>query len=216
MTEFFAFFARYGALLLSATATHLWLVVVSVSVGSAVAIPVGILLSRHRKIAPPVLAIAGVVQTIPGLVLLGFAMLAFGIGRLSAVATLALYAMLPVLRNTYVGITEVPAVYVDAARGIGMTSAQILLKVELPLSVASIVGGTRLSAIYIVSWATIAGLIGAGGLGDLIWTGLATYDRSLIFAGAIPSALLAIALGALINRLQRILTPRGLRKGGAR
>lgn len=191
---------------------HVQLVTLAVLIGLLVAIPGGILLSRHRKAAGWVLAAVGVVQTVPGLVMLGLALLLFGTGFLPALAVLAVYSVLPILRNTYTGITEVSPGYIEAGRGIGMTGGQLLLRVELPLALPSIVSGIRISTVYIVSWATLAGLIGAGGLGDLIWTGLSTYNTNYILAGAVPSALLAFAFSGLIGLLQRALTPRGLRR----
>lgn len=191
---------------------HLELVGLSVLAGIVISIPLGIYLTRHKRLSGPVLALAGTIQTIPGLVMLGFALLLFGIGLFPALVVLSLYAILPILRNTYTGISEVDAGCVEAARGIGMTDAQILYKVELPLALPSIIGGIRISTVYIVSWATLAGLIGAGGLGDLIWTGLATYNTGYILAGAIPSAILAFVLSGLIGLLQRALTPRGQRR----
>lgn len=190
---------------------HIQLVGISVLIGMIISIPLGIFLSRHKRIAGPVLAVAGTIQTIPGLVMLGFALILFGIGLFPALVVLSLYAILPILRNTYTGITEVEPSYIEAGRGIGMTNMQILAKVELPLSLPSIISGIRISTVYIVSWSTLAGLIGAGGLGDLIWTGLSNYNSNYILAGAIPAAILAFLLSGLIGFLQRILTPRGLR-----
>lgn len=190
---------------------HIELVGISVLIGTVISIPLGILLSRYKRVAGPVLAVAGTIQTIPGLVMLGFALILFGIGMLPALVVLSLYAILPILRNTYTGITEVEPSYIDAGRGIGMTNLQILYEVELPLALPSIISGIRISTVYIVSWATLAGLIGAGGLGDLIWTGLSNYNSRYILAGAIPSAILAFILSALIGLLQRLLTPRGLK-----
>lgn len=190
---------------------HIELVGISVFTGMIISIPLGIFLSRKRRIAAPVLALAGTIQTIPGLVMLGFALILFGIGMFPALVVLSLYAILPILRNTYTGITEVDKSYIEAARGIGMTNMQILFKVEMPLALSSIIGGIRISTVYIVSWSTLAALIGAGGLGDPIWTGLATYNTRMILAGAIPSAILACILSGLIGLLQRLLTPRGLK-----
>lgn len=190
---------------------HIELVGISVLVGMVISIPLGIYLSRHKRMAGPLLAVAGMIQTIPGLVMLGFALILFGIGMLPALVVLSLYAILPILRNTYTGITEVEPRYIDAGRGIGMTNIQILTKVELPLALPSIISGIRISTVYIVSWATLAGLIGAGGLGDLIWTGLSNYNSLYILAGAIPSAILAFIFSGLIGLLQRALTPQGLR-----
>lgn len=190
---------------------HIELVGISVLIGIIISIPLGIFLSRHKRMAGPVLTAAGTIQTIPGLVMLGFALILFGIGLLPALVVLSLYAILPILRNTYTGITEVEQSYIEAGRGIGMTNMQILYQVELPLALPSIIGGIRISTVYIVSWATLAGLIGAGGLGDLIWTGLANYNSNYIMAGAIPSAILAFVLSGLIGLLERMLTPGGLK-----
>jgi osmoprotectant transport system permease protein len=191
---------------------HLQLVFFTVLIGIAVSIPAGILLSRHKKAAGPVLAIVGVIQTVPGLVMLGLALLLFGTGTLPALVVLTVYSILPILRNTYTGITEVDASLMEAGMGIGMTSTQMLFRIQLPLATPSIVSGVRISTVYIVSWATLAGLIGAGGLGDLIWTGLSTYNTNYILAGAIPSAILAFLFSGLIGLLQWLITPRGLRR----
>ncbi len=190
---------------------HVQLVVLSVLIGILVSIPLGILLSRHKKAAGPVLAISGIIQTVPGLVMLGLALLLFGVGTLPALAVLSVYSILPILRNTYTGITEVDGSLIEAGRGIGMKGLQILFQVQLPLAVPSIISGVRISTVYIVSWATLAGLIGAGGLGDLIWTGLSTYNTNYILAGAIPSAILAFLFSGLIGALQNLLTPRGVK-----
>ncbi|MFA9376567.1 MAG: ABC transporter permease [Lachnotalea sp.] len=212
MIDFFDFvLENYNDILVSIL-RHIQLVGISILIGILVSIPLGIFLSRHKSLAAPVLAIAGTIQTIPGLVMLGFALIFIGIGVLPAIVVLSLYAILPILRNTYTGITEVNKSYTESARGIGMTNMQTLFKVELPIALPTIISGIRLSTVYIVSWATLAGLIGAGGLGDLIWTGLSTYNTNDILAGAIPSAILAFILSGLVGVLQRVLTPRGLRK----
>jgi len=205
-------YADHSLALLSSLTTHIMLVVVSVGLGTIIAIPLAVLLTRTRRAAAIVLAIAQAVQTIPGLVMLGFALVVLGIGKAPALATLTIYSVLPILHNTYTGITEVLEAYTDAAVGIGMTKSQVLFNVELPLALPAIIGGIRISAVYIVSWATLAGMIGAGGLGDWIWTGLATYNTDYILLGAIPSALLALLFSAAIGMLQRLLTPRGLRR----
>lgn len=210
--NFFDFIAENYVTVLTRLVTHIELVVISVLIGILIAIPLGIFLTRHKKAAKPVLAIAGMVQTIPGLVMLGFALILIGIGMLPSIVVLTIYALLPILRNTYTGITEVSKSYIEAARGIGMKNSQILFKVELPLALPTIISGVRISTVYIVSWATLAGLIGAGGLGDLIFTGLSTYNINYILAGAIPSAILAFILSGLVGLLQKALTPRGLRK----
>ena len=207
------FFTKHFDEILKAVFTHIELVLISVGIGVVIAVPLGILLSRHKGAAKYVLSIAGVVQTIPGLVLLGIMLILMGIGKPPAITALSLYAILPILRNTYTGILEVDKHCIEAARGIGMSQKQILFQVELPLAMSAIVGGLRLSTVYIISWATLAGMIGAGGLGDMIWTGLSTYETKYILAGAIPAAILALGANALIGLIQRVTTPRGLRLG---
>lgn len=213
MSGLLEFMVKNGSTILGETVTHLRLVGISVFLGLLISVPLGVFLSRHQGSAKYVLAFVGTIQTIPGLVLLGFAMILFGIGSTPALVVLTMYAILPTLRNTYTGITEVDAGCKESARGIGMSNMQILFKIELPLALPSILSGFRISTIYIVNWATLAGLVGAGGLGDLIWTGLATYDNNFILAGAILSAIMAMVLGALISAFQTLVTPRGLKVG---
>lgn len=209
---FFEFVQTSYPDILKSIVEHIQLVTISVLVGIAISIPLGIVLTRNKRAASIVLALAGVVQTIPGLVMLGFALILIGIGLLPALVVLSLYSILPILRNTYTGITEVEPSLIEAARGIGMSRAQILFGVQLPLALPTIVSGIRISAVYIVSWATLAGLIGAGGLGDLIWTGLASYNTNYILSGAIPSAVLAFLISGLVGLVQNLITPRGLRR----
>lgn len=196
---------------LGALLVHIQMSLLSILFAMLIAIPAGVLLTRHEKPAKFVLAVAGVIQTIPGLVMLGIGLLLFGLGMLPSVIVLVAYAVLPILQNTYTGIREVDGLYTEAAKGIGMSNFQILTKVEMPIAVPAIMAGIRLSLVYIISWATLAALIGAGGLGDLIWTGLSCYDTNMILAGAIPASLLAIAAGLLIDLIQKAATPRGMR-----
>ena len=206
------FFSENQSVIMQSLIQHLKLVFFSVGCGILISIPLGVFLTRHKKVAGTILALAGLIQTIPGLVMLGIALVFFGVGFLPALIVLTLYSILPILRNTYTGITQVQESYIDAARGIGMTNMQILFKIEFPIALPTIISGIRISTVYIVSWATLAGMIGAGGLGDLILTGLATYNTNYILAGAIPSAILALIFSVLIDFAERILTPRGLRR----
>jgi osmoprotectant transport system permease protein len=205
------FINQYYIEILNNLSRHLYLVFVSVAIGILIAVPLGIILSRHKKMAEPIITGVSIFQTIPGLVLLGFSMMIFGIGVNPAIVVLTLYSLLPILRNTYTGINNVDVSLKDAAKGIGMTKNQILFKVELPLAASTIISGIRISTIYIISWATLAALIGAGGLGDLIWTGLATYSKDYILAGTIPAALLALVVSYLLEILQKLATPKGLK-----
>ncbi len=213
-------FAEYlrqnGSDVLDALKMHVQLSSLSILIAVLIAIPTGIILTRHDRAAKAVLAIAGIIQTIPGLVMLGMGLMLFGLGSKPAVIVLVAYAILPIIQNTYTGIKEIDILYIEAARGIGMSQSQILFKVEIPLGLPAIVAGIRLSVVYIISWATLAALIGAGGLGDLIWTGLSSYDTNMILAGAIPASILSIIAGLVIDLIHRAVTPKPMRiKGDA-
>lgn len=209
--NFIVFVNEHYTEILTSILQHIYLVFFSVMIGILFSIPAGILLSRHKKAAEKILAVVSIVQTIPGLVMLGLALLIFGVCNTPALVVLSIYSVLPILRNTYTGLTEVQPGLIEAGRGIGMTLSQLLFRVQLPLAMPSIISGIRISTVYIVSWAALAGLIGAGGLGDLIWTGLSTYNTNYILAGAIPSAILAFLFSGIIGGVQRLATPRGLR-----
>ncbi len=208
------FLNAYGSQILIALGQHLFLVGVALAIGVIVAVPLGIILTRIPRWAAPIIAVVSVIQTIPSLVFFALLIpipLIGGIGVQPALLVLSLYSLLPILRNTYVGVRSVDPALLDASRGQGMTSWEILYMVELPLSAPIIVAGIRLAAIYLVSWATIAALIGAGGLGGLIFSGLDSEDTNLLLAGAIPTALLALVVGFVFGQVRRLVTPRGLR-----
>ena len=194
---------KNSALILTAIRQHILTSAVALMLGIVVAVPAGIILVRHKRAASVVLGIFGVVNTIPSIVLLGIAMILFGLGFAPAVAVLFLYSLLPILRATYTGITEISPKYVKAAQGMGMSPLQILRLVQLPLAVPAIVTGIRLSTIYIISWATLSAFIGGGGLGDLIWMGLQSYNFNLVLCGAIPATALSLLASALLNRVIR-------------
>jgi len=206
-----SFWGVYGSQIMQALGQHLFLVGVALGLGIIVAVPLGIILTRFPRWSSPVIAVVSIVQTIPSLVFFALLIPILGIGVQPALIVLGLYSLLPILRNTYVGLRSVDPALIDASRGQGMTSWEILYMVELPLTAPIIVAGIRLSAIYLVSWATIAALIGAGGLGDLIFSGIDSYDTTLLLAGAIPTALLALVVGFVFGRIRRLVTPRGLR-----
>lgn len=210
--EFSAFIVRENDLIMNAALLHIRIAFIAVCIGAVIAVPLGVWLTRNKKIANYVLSIIGIIQTIPSLVLLGFALIIFGLGINSALVVLAAYSILPIMQNTYTGINEVPDMYKEAAKGMGMSGLQILYQVEIPLALSVIIAGIRISFVYIISWATLAALIGAGGLGDLIWTGLASYDKYMILAGAIPASILALVVGGVIGFIEKKATPRGLRE----
>lgn len=205
------FFRLYGDKLLQAITTHLVYVLISVCIGFVIALFLGILLSRAPKISKFVLPVLSVVQTIPGIVFIGILFLYLGMVPATVLAALSIYAIFPVLKNTYTGLIGVSEQYKEAARGCGMSPLQSLLWVELPLALPAIIGGLRMSTVYIVSWAVLASMIGLGGLGDFIYIGVSTNNNTLIIAGAIPAAILAVGLGLLIDYFQKKAVPKGLR-----
>jgi osmoprotectant transport system permease protein len=192
---------------------HLGLTLASVLLAAFVAIPLGIASTKRVRVRQFALGVAGVVQTIPSLALLAFMIPLLGLGVRAAIAALFLYAMLPILRNTYTGIAEVDGELVDAARGMGMRPGQILTRVQLPLAMRTIMAGIRTSTVISIGVATLAAFIGVGGLGKPITQGLYLNDTGLILLGAVPAALLAIAADVGLGRLELALQPRGLRAG---
>jgi osmoprotectant transport system permease protein len=194
-----------------AVAEHLALVLASLSAAIAVAIPLGIAAARRRRLGAVILAVAGVVQTIPTLALLVFMIPLLGIGTAPAVAALFLYSVLPILRNTTSGLTGIPNSILESADVLGLSSRARLWKVELPLASPSILAGIQTSAVINVGTATLGALIGAGGLGQPILTGIRLDDLSLILEGAVPAALLALMVQALFARLGGVVIPKGLR-----
>jgi osmoprotectant transport system permease protein len=176
-----------------------------------VSVPLGVAIAKVPALSP-VLTVAGVIQTVPSLALLALMIPipGLGLGARSAIAALFLYALLPILRNTATAILEVEPDLVEAARGLGMTEVQLLAKVELPLSVATIMAGIRTSTVISIGVATLAAFVGAGGLGDPIVTGLQLNDTWLILAGALPAAALAVVVDGLLHLVERALVPRGL------
>lgn len=206
----------YGLMLLRAIGVHTVYVMISVAIGFILGLVLGVLLSRIPKWSTFILPVVSIFQTIPGLVFIGVLFIWWGMIYPTVIVALTVYAMFPVLKNTYTGILGVEGKYVEAARGCGMSPMQILLKVELPLAIPTIIAGLRMAAIYTVSWAVLASMIGMGGLGDFVYQGTSSNNNTLILLGAIPAALLAIVIGALIDLLQKKVTPRGLRKEARR
>jgi osmoprotectant transport system permease protein len=202
------FLEQYGTEILQHTGEHLILVGLSTGLAILAGVPLGILITRKSYLSPWILGFANVVQTIPSLALFGLLIpLPFvgGIGGNTAIAALILYALLPIIRNTYVGITNVDPAVREAGRGMGMTGWQLLVQVEIPLALSVILGGIRVATVISIGVATIAAAIGAGGLGVFIFRGVAVVDRELILAGAVPAALMAIAADAALAWLERSL-----------
>jgi osmoprotectant transport system permease protein len=203
-----AFFARNSRELLGLVGQHVYLVAISTGAAIAIGVPLGILLTRRPAWRGPVLGLANVFQTVPSLALFGFLIpLPFigGIGARTAIVALVLYALLPIVRNTYEAIAGVDPAVREAGRGMGMTDGQLLRLVEVPLGLGVMLAGVRVATVVSVGTATIAAAIGAGGLGVYIFRGVATVDDTLILAGALPAALMALGADALLGLAERKL-----------
>ena len=211
--SFLEFLAGRSNEILTLTLEHVVLVVISTVAGVLIAVPLGLAITRIPALGRPVLGFAGVIQTVPSLALFGLLIpLPFigGIGSRTAIIALVLYALLPILRNTVTGVRQVDPAILDAANGMGMTDWQRLTLVEVPLALPSIFSGIRIATVVGVGLVTIAAAVGAGGLGSLIFRGLAMLDSRLLFAGAIPSAILALlADGGLAMLEARLVASRG-------
>jgi osmoprotectant transport system permease protein len=202
------FFLTHRSEIFHATIDHLTLVVISMDIAIAIAVPLGMLIVQHPRLRTISLGLASIFQTIPSLALFGFLIpIPFigGIGRRTAIVALVLYALLPILRNTYVGLTGIDPAVLEAAEAMGMTNAQILLRVRFPLALSVILAGIRTATVITIGVTTIAAAIGAGGLGTFIFRGVAMVNDSIILAGAIPAALLAILADLLLGQLERRL-----------
>ena len=196
---------------LELTFEHLKLVGISTLLAVLVGIPLGILITRWPSLNKPVLGGANIIQTIPSLALFGFLLPAPWIGARAdrlAILALALYALLPLIRNTYAGIQGVDRAIVEAGRGMGMTDHQLLFQVELPLALGVIIAGVRIATVISVGLATIAAAIGAGGLGEYIFRGLAMVNNQVILAGAVPAAAMALLADVSLGWLEKRLSPR--------
>lgn len=204
------FFVTHRAEIFDATVDHMELVAIAMAIAILIAVPLGMFIVQRPALRTFSLGVASVFQTIPSLALFGFLIpIPFigGIGRRTAIVALVLYALLPILRNTYVGLTDIDAAVLEAAEAMGMTNAQILTRVRLPLALPIILAGIRTATVITIGVATIAAAIGAGGLGTFIFRGVAMVSDAVILAGAIPAALLAILADislALVERRLRV------------
>jgi len=214
-----AFFEKLGPEIAHRTHEHVYLTFFAMVIAVGIALPLGIYLSRTQwpRLASAVLSGAGVIQTVPSLALLALIVLLFAlvalptIGTLPALVALVLYALLPILRNTYTGIRQVDPSVIEVATGMGMTRGQILFSVELPLSLPVIMAGISISTVWTIGTATLCALIGAGGLGDLILKGLRSIQVDYLLAGTVPAALLALIFDCALARVEKWLTPEGIR-----
>ncbi|WP_026478599.1 ABC transporter permease [Alkaliphilus transvaalensis] len=208
---FIEFFMGRLDQVLSLTIQHLQLTGLAVLCAILVGLPLGILIARNKRLANPVLGIANIFQTLPSLALFGLIIPVMGIGEVPAIFVLFLYALLPIIKNTYTGIINVDSSLIEAGKGMGMTKGQILRRVQIPLAVSVIMAGIRIATVINIGTATIASLIGAGGLGDLIFRGISSGSNNMILAGAIPAALLAIIVDWILGGVEYLVTPKGLK-----
>lgn len=190
---------------------HVQLTLFSVLLSVAIAIPLGILIVRYRKLSGPVIGFTNIVQSIPSLALLGFLIPMLGIGSKPAIIMVVMYSLLPIVKSTFTGLTNINPSLIEAADGMGLTTTQVLLKVRFPLAMPIIMSGVRISSVTAVGLMTIAAFIGAGGLGYLVFSGVSTVNNNMILAGAIPACLLAISLDYIIGKVENIVVPQGIR-----
>ena len=206
-TGLWAYLREQRGVIARLTARHIQLVAISLLVAIAIAIPLGLGLERVSTSAEGVIRAVGVLQTLPGIALLAFMIPLLGIGVVPALVALVLYSIYPIVRNTYTGVRDADPSAVSAARALGMTDGQVLRQVRLPLAAPVIMAGVRTAAVIDVGTATLAAFIGAGGLGEPIVAGLALSDTRMILSGAIPAALLAIAVDAGLAIVERSIQP---------
>lgn len=200
-------FTTRSDMILNGLTQHIFMTIVTMSIVLVITIPLGIYLTRHPKLADPIIGITGVFQTIPSIALFGFLLPFVGIGLTPTIIALVMFALLPVLRNVYTGIREVDQSLISAGRGMGMTDFQILRMIQLPIALPIIMAGIRTATIMTIGVATIAAFIGAGGLGEIIFRGVSLMRNELTLAGAIPAASLALIVDFLLKRLEKFVSP---------
>ncbi|BBK27368.1 MULTISPECIES: ABC transporter permease [Staphylococcus] len=197
--------------LVTKTGEHFYISIVALLIAVVVTVPIGIFLSKLKRTSNFVLMIAGVLQTIPTLAVLAIMIPIFGVGKTPAIVALFIYVLLPILNNTVLGVQNIDKNIKEAGTSMGMTRFQLMKDVELPLALPLILGGIRLSAVYVISWATLASYVGAGGLGDFVFNGLNTYDPLMIVSAAILVTLLALIVDFILSLVEKWAVPKGLK-----
>ncbi|PNZ70619.1 ABC transporter permease [Staphylococcus croceilyticus] len=205
------FLTENAGALFSKTLEHLYISVVSLLIAIIIAVPLGILLSKTKRLSKIALTIAGILQTIPTLAVLALMIPLFGVGKVPAIIALFLYVLLPILNNTVIGVQNIDGNVREAGRSMGMTGFQLMKDVELPLALPMILGGVRLSSVYVISWATLASYVGAGGLGDFIFNGLSLYEPAMIIIGTILVTALALIVDFGLSLIEKWVVPKGLK-----
>lgn len=203
-----SFFETNGIELLEKAREHFLVSMSSLVLGIMIAVPVGVLLVNSKKMAQLIISMCSILQTIPSLALLAIMVPIFGVGKTPAIIALFIYSLLPILRNTYIGMMGVNTNLLDAAKGMGLTKSQVIFKVQLPLAFPIIMSGIRLSAVYVIGWATIASYVGAGGLGDFIFAGLTNFNFNFIVFATILVTILALTTDFILSKVEIVFTPK--------
>ncbi|MCW4642607.1 ABC transporter permease [Bacillus safensis] len=211
MDQIINFLEKNGGELLTKMWEHLYISLIAVVLGIIVAVPLGVVLTRMKRGAGFIIGIVNIFQTLPSLAILAFFIPILGVGKIPAIVALFFYSVLPILRNTYAGVQGVNKNLLESGKGIGMTTWEQIRLVELPLAVPVIMAGVRTSTIYLIGWTTLAAFIGGGGLGDYILIGLQLYQPEFIIAGAIPVTILAVIIDLSLMKLEKKVTPKGLK-----
>lgn len=205
------FLQEYGGELIQKTGEHFFISIVALLIAIAVAVPIGILLAKTKKAASIVLTTAGVLQTIPTLAVLAIMIPIFGVGKTPAIIALFVYILLPILNNTVLGVQNINPDVRQAAISMGMTKFQLMKDVEMPLALPLILSGIRLSSVYVISWATLASYVGAGGLGDFVFNGLNLYNPIMIVSAAVLVTALALIVDYVLRAVEKWAVPKGLK-----
>ncbi|WP_426350146.1 glycine betaine ABC transporter substrate-binding protein [Alloiococcus sp. CFN-8] len=208
---FFTFISSRSDQILNLAVEHIELTLYAVLFSILIGVPIGILITRVKKLSSPILALASIIQAVPSLALLGFMIPILGIGSTPAIVMVFLYSLLPIIKNTYTGLMNINPDTLEAARGMGLTKGQILRMIQFPLAMPVIMTGIRISAVTAVGLMTIAAFIGAGGLGYMVFSGVQTVNNYMILAGAIPACILALLMDLIIGKIELLVTPKGIK-----
>ena len=205
------FIMENRAELLEKTLEHFYISIFALVIGIVIAVPLGILIAKNKRLAGIILTTAGVLQTIPTLALLALMIPLFGIGKTPAIIALAAYILLPMLNNTIIGVQSISGEVKEAAKSMGMTNMQLMRSVDFPLALPYIMSGVRLSSVYVISWATLASYIGAGGLGDYVFQGLNLYEPMMIIVAAVLVTSIALITDVVLSFVEKWSVPKGLK-----
>ena len=214
MSNFFSFILERKEQILSLLVEHTFLTMLAIALAILIGIPLGILITNIKPLRKPILGLINTLQAVPSMALLGLLIPLLGIGTVPAVTTVVLYSLLPIVKNTFTALTNIDENMLEAARGMGLTKRQTLIKIKIPVSLPLIMSGVRISAVTSVGLMTLAAFIGAGGLGYLVFTGVQTVNNNMILAGAIPACILALIIDFIFGKIEVAVTPVGLLSDG--